>query len=230
MFWRSLDENWCKAWPVWRGVDPPPFCVAPAFPLHFCPDTPSAAPRGWRGSWGTVGTWPGQDHAGLSQIRGHGGELMGSVSPAGTAPGGLLGCPEHRSGSHQPFLLVSPLVQDRNHQSPEVPSSRMCTLPSASSSPSSTTRQVRVPFCRWRWPAATSWGEVSPQPHLSVLCWRIYTLYLLQHLSVTASSPLRSVPAISTMLSPSAMPAGWKIPSPLRARGTEARLWVRPFA
>lgn len=108
---------------------------------------------------------------------------MGSVSPAGTAPGGLLGCPEHRSGSHQPFLLVSPLVQDRNRQSPEVPSSRMCTRPSASSSPSSTTRQVRVPFCRWRWPAATSWGEVSPQPHLSVLCWRIYTLYLLQHLS-----------------------------------------------
>lgn len=29
---------------------------------------------------------------------------------------------------------------------------------------------------------------------------------------------------------PQALAAVWEIPSPLRARGTEAQLWVRPFA
>jgi len=140
---------------------PPPCRAAPALPddrasLHVGSVTPGAG--GHRGAaGGAVGARSGQGPAGLSRARLRGGEPAGSGGRhrRGTAPRDWFGCLERRSGSHQPFLPVSPLVQDRNHRSPEVPLSRMCTHPSASSSPSSTTRQVRVPLWRWRRLAAT---------------------------------------------------------------------------
>lgn len=147
-----------------RAAPPRPFsgCLRGADGAHlrFCPETRGAAPQGWRVSRGrgTVGAWSGQDPAGSSRARVHGGEPAG-LGPRhrwGTAPGGLFGCPERRSGSHQPFLLVCPLVQDRNRRSPEVPSSRTCTRPSASSSPLSTTRQVCVLLRHLGQPAASS--------------------------------------------------------------------------
>lgn len=187
----------------------------------------------------------------LSQARVHEGELVGSGRRHrwGTAPGGLFRCLEHQPGSHQPFLLVSPLVQDRNRQSLEVPSSRTCTHPSASSSLSSTTRQVRAPLQRWRRPAATPQGKDSPHPRLSPVvpshphalgtwqCWRCFSggFFPFTFCNISASQPrpsslLGSIPAISTTLSPRALPASWEIPSLLHAQGTETRLCVRPFA